>query len=135
MPSLSYRSLASSQAMYGDDVIEKLLGEGQETYDPGMNDLLRVTTAYWKSQRKLGHLTKILENGEVMTEVITEEYKVTDKPIYDNRLIKNKNKDTLVFGEHIDWIWINEVWGGIKIGPNIPSYWGMNNPEGKIKEE
>jgi hypothetical protein len=130
MPSLSYRSLASSQAMYGDDVIEKLLGEGQETYDPGMNDLLRVTTAYWKSQRKLGHLTKILENGEVMTEVITEEYKVTDKPIYDNRLIKNKNKDTLVFGEHIDWIWINEVWGGIKIGPNIPSYWGMNNPEG-----
>ena len=28
----------------------------------------------------------------------------------------------------IDWIWINQVWGGIKIGPNIPSYWGMNNP-------
>jgi hypothetical protein len=36
----------------------------------------------------------------------------------------------LVYGEHIDWIWINEVWGGVKIGPNIASFWGMNNPGG-----
>ena len=36
----------------------------------------------------------------------------------------------MIYGEHIDWIWINEVWGGVKIGPNIPSYWGMNNPGG-----
>jgi hypothetical protein len=36
----------------------------------------------------------------------------------------------LIFGEHIDWIWINETWGGIKIGPNRPAFWGMNNPGG-----
>jgi hypothetical protein len=36
----------------------------------------------------------------------------------------------LLFGEHIDWIWINEVWGGVKIGPNHPTYWGTNNPGG-----
>ena len=35
-----------------------------------------------------------------------------------------------MFGEHIEWIWINEVWGGVKIGPNHPSFWGMNNPGG-----
>jgi hypothetical protein len=130
MPSLSWRSLASSQAMYGDDVVEKLLLQGEEYYVDGTNDLLRVTTTYWKSQRKVGHLTKVKENGEVVNEVITESYKVTDRPMYDTRLFKNKTKDNLVFGEHIDWIWINEVWGGVKIGPNIPSYWGMNNPEG-----
>jgi len=130
MPSLAWRSLASSEAMYGDDVIEKLLLQGEEYYTDGTDDLLRVSTVYWKSQRKIGHLTKIKENGEVMNEVITEAYRITDKPQYDTRLFKNRTKDNLVFGEHIDWIWINEVWGGVKIGPNIPSYWGMNNPEG-----
>ena len=44
--------------------------------------------------------------------------------------MRNKSKDNLVFGEHIEWIWINQVWGGIKIGPNMPSFWGMNNPGG-----
>jgi hypothetical protein len=130
MPSLAWRSLASSEAMYGDDVIDKLLLQGQEYYVDGTNDLLRVTTTYWKSQRKVGHLTKVKENGEVINEIITEAYRVIDKPQYDTRLFKNKTKDNLIYGEHIDWIWINEVWGGVKIGPNIPSYWGMNNPEG-----
>jgi hypothetical protein len=58
--------------------------------------LLRVTTCYWKSQRKVGHLTKIDRNGEVLTEIVTEDYKVTDKPIYDTRLFKNKTKENLI---------------------------------------
>jgi hypothetical protein len=114
----------------GSDIITQIIAEGEDYYDQGTAYLLRVSTVYWKSQRKVGHLTKISESGEVFNEVITEDYKVTDKPIYDTRLFKNKSKDNLVFGEHIDWIWINEVWGGVKIGPNIPSFWGMNNPGG-----
>jgi hypothetical protein len=106
------------------------MSEGEDYFDQGTAYLLRVTTGYWKSQRKIGHLTKIAENGEVINEIITEDYKVEDKPVYDTRLFKNKTKDNLVYGEHIDWIWINETWGGIKIGPNIPSFWGMNNPGG-----
>jgi len=119
MPSLAYRQYTTARAnsiMDGGDIINQYL--------------LRVTQAYWKSQRKVGHLTKITEEGEVTNEIVTEDYKVIDKPIYDTRLFNNKTKDNLVFGEHIDWIWINEVWGGIKIGPNIPSFWGMNNPGG-----
>ena len=133
MPSLAYRQYTTMMAgtVYdGGDIINQILAEGEDYFDQGTAYLLRVTTAYWKSQRKVGHLTKINENGEVVTEIITEDYKITDKPIYDTRLFKNKTKDNLVFGEHIDWIWINEVWGGIKIGPNIPSFWGMNNPGG-----
>ena len=133
MPSLAYRQYTTMMAgsVYdGGDIINQILSEGEDYFDQGTAYLLRCTTAYWKSQRKVGHLTKINENGEVNTEIITEAYKVTDKPIYDTRLFKNKTKDTLVFGEHIDWIWINEVWGGVKIGPNIPSFWGMNNPGG-----
>jgi len=133
MPSLAYRQYTSMMAgsVYdGGDIINQILSEGEDYYDQGTAYLLRVTTGYWKSQRKVGHLTKIKDNGEVINEIITEDYKITDNPIYDTRLFKNKSKENLVYGEHIDWIWINEVWGGVKIGPNIPSFWGMNNPGG-----
>jgi hypothetical protein len=133
MPSLAYRQFVSMYDNFvynGGDIINWIMSEGEDYAPMGAAFLLRVTTCYWKSQRKVGHLTKISDNGEVTTDIISEEYKITDKPIYDTTLIKNKTKDTLIFGEHIDWIWINQVWGGVKIGPNHPSFWGMNNPGG-----
>ena len=133
MPSLAYRqytSMVSGSVIQGGDVITQILSDGEDYNTAGTAYLLRVTNCYWKSQRKVGHLTKVEDNGEVTVEIITEDYKITDKPIYDTRLFLNKTKDNLVFGEHIDWIWINEVWGGVKIGPNVPSFWGMNNPGG-----
>jgi len=133
MPSLAYRQFTSMYDNFvfnGGDIINYIMAEGEDYAPMGAAFLLRVTTAYWKSQRKVGHLTKISDNGEVTTDIIGEDYSVTDKPIYDTTLIKNKTKDTLIFGEHIDWIWINQTWGGVKIGPNHPSFWGMNNPGG-----
>jgi hypothetical protein len=121
MPSLAYRqytSFMSGNVLDGADVVAQILAEGEDYYDQGTAYLLRVTTAYWKSQKK------------ITNEIVSEDYTITDKPIYDTRLFKNKNKDNLLFGEHIDWIWINETWGGVKIGPNVPSFWGMNNPGG-----
>ena len=133
MPSLAYRQYTSAMAgtVIGQgDIINEILMEGEDYHDQGTAFLLRVSTVYWKSQRKIGHLTSVAENGEVTNEIVTEDYKVENKPLYDTRLFKNKSKDNLLYGDHIDWIWINEVWGGVKIGPNIPSYWGMNNPGG-----
>jgi hypothetical protein len=133
MPSLAYRQYTSFMAgniLDGADVISQILSEGEDYYDQGTAYLLRVTTGYWKSQKKVGHLVKITEEGEVSNDIVSEDYLITDKPIYDTRVFKNKTKDNLLFGEHIDWIWINEVWGGVKIGPNVPSFWGMNNPGG-----
>jgi len=133
MPSLAYRQFVSMYDNFvfnGGDIVNWIMGETEDYADMGMAFMLRVTTAYWKSQRKVGHLTKINEAGEVFTEIVDEDYKVTDKPVYNTKLVKNKTKDNLLFGEHLDWIWINEVWGGVKIGPNHPSFWGMNNPGG-----
>lgn len=142
MPGLAYRQLTSmmtNQPPYSDyygsiygggDIVNWIMSEGEDYAPLGTAFLLRVTTAYWKSQLKVGHLTKITEDGQTITDIVGEEYKITDKPVYNNLLIKNKNKDTLVFGEHIDWIWINQTWGGVKIGPNLPSYYGMNNANG-----
>ena len=133
MPSLAYRqytSFMSGNVLDGGDIVTQILGESEDYADEGTAYLLRVTTSYWKSQRKVGHLVKITEEGQVSNEIVSEDYSITDKPIYDTRLFKNKNKDNLLFGEHIDWIWINETWGGVKIGPNIQSFWGMYNPGG-----
>lgn len=132
MPSLGYRQYASLyDTQFGTgDIVEWILADSEDTVDFGKSHLLRVSTIYWKSQRKIGHLTKITEEGEIIQDIIGENYKVTDKPLYNTSIYKQKSKDNLIFGEHIDWIWINETWGGIKIGPNRPAFWGMNNPGG-----
>ena len=132
MPSLAYRqftSLYDAGSQFGD-IVQWILSDSEDLQDFGKSYMLRVSTIYWKSQRKVGHLTKITQEGEVIQEIISEEYRITDKPQYDTSIWKQKTKDNLVFGEHIDWIWINEVWGGVKIGPNRPAFWGMNNPGG-----
>lgn len=132
MPSLGYRQYASLyDTKFGTgDIVEWILADSEDTVDFGKSHLLRVSTIYWKSQRKIGHLTKITEEGEIIQDIIGENYKVTDKPLYNTSIYKQKSKDNLIFGEHIDWIWINETWGGVKIGPNRPAFWGMNNPGG-----
>ena len=76
MPSLAMRqyttALANDQTTNGD-IVNQILSEG-EGYNNNIynqNNLIRVTTAYWKSQRKLGHLTKIDEVGNVFTDIVT----------------------------------------------------------------
>ena len=132
MPSLAYRQFTSLyDAKFGTgDIAEWILSESEDLQDFGKSHMLRVTNVYWKSQRKVGHLTRISEEGEIIQDIITEDYKIVDKPQYNTTVYKQKTKDNLIVGEHIDWIWINETWGGIKIGPNRPAFWGVNNPGG-----
>jgi hypothetical protein len=132
MPSLAYRqftSLYDAGSQFGD-IVQWILSDSEDLQDFGKSYMLRVSTIYWKSQRKVGHLTKITQEGDIVQDIVDETYKVTDAPEYNTVVYKQKSKDNLMFGEHIDWIWINEVWGGIKIGPNRPAFWGMNNPGG-----
>jgi len=127
MPSLGMRQYMSmwDNIYLGGDIVNYIMSESEDFFDMGTNYLLRCTTTYWKSQRRVGHLTKIDDAGNTTKELIDETYVITDKPIYNNTLFKNKDKNTLVFGEHIDWIWINYTCGSVKIGPNRPTYWGM----------
>jgi hypothetical protein len=112
------------------DIVRWILDESEDLQDTDSAYLVRVATIYWKTQRLMGHLTKIDENGNVIQEIVDETYKITDKPLYNTLVFKEKSKVNLIFGEHIDWFWINETWGGYKIGPNIPGFIGMNNPSG-----
>lgn len=125
-PSLGMRQFKTALefSSLGDFDIDAIISGEQDLFDSSREDLLRVTTVYWKTQRKVGYLTKITEDGEMIQDIVSEDYKITDKPIYNTTIYKDKTAGNLVFGEHIDWIWVNEVWGGIKIGPNRLSHRG-----------
>jgi len=125
-PGLAYRQFTSNywnDPANGGDILSEILDENEDVSSWGEGNLLRVATIYWKTQRKVGHLTKIEDDGEVTQEIIDETFKITKKAIYDTSIFKQKTKENLLAGEHIDWIWINEVWGGVKIGPNLPAMW------------
>lgn len=131
-PSLAMRQYLSTyeNMPFNGDIVQWILAEGEDFLDYGPTHMLRVATIYWKSQRKVGHLTKITEDGEVIQDIVDETFKILEKPVYNTRISTQKIKENLIFGEHVDWIWINEVWGGVKVGPNRPTFWGMNNPSG-----
>jgi len=125
-PGLAYRQYASNYMAdpeRGGDIVTQILSQSEDLEGFGDSNLMRVSTIYWKTQRKVGHLTKIEFDGEVTQEIIDETYKISEKPVYDTSIFKNKSKETLLQGEHVDWIWINEVWGGVKVGPNVPAMW------------
>jgi len=125
-PGLAYRQYTSNymaDPARGGDILTQILSQSEDLAYFGDGNLMRVSTIYWKTQRKIGHLTKIEFDGEVTQEIVDETFKVTEKAIYDTSIFKNKSKDTLLQGEHLDWIWINEIWGGVKVGPNIPAMW------------
>ena len=125
-PSLAYRQFMTNWATNpggGGDVVSEILSQGEDINAWGTTDMLRVSTIYWKTQRKVGHMTRVFPDGEVEQLIVDENFKTTHKPIYNTNLFKNKTKDNLAEGEHIDWIWINEVWGGVKIGRNLPNSW------------
>lgn len=131
--SLGYRQFMATHDLgmnNGGDIVDFILGESEDLFDFGTTFMLRVSTVYWKTQRRVGHLTKVLEDGQVIQDIVTDDYVVIDKPLYNTTSSKQKTKENVIFGDHIDWIWINEVWGGVKIGPNHPTYWGMTSPEG-----
>lgn len=129
MPGLAYRKFVSNWSddpARGGDIVSMILNESDDVSTWGESELMRVTTTYWKTQRKVGHLIRIDKNGDITQEIIDEVYQITEKPVYDTSIFKQKSKENLLQGEHVDWIWINEVWGGVKIGPNLPAFWRSN---------
>ena len=126
MPGLAYRQYTSNywnDPATGGDIISEILDQSEDMTPLDEGNLMRVSTIYWKTQRRIGHLTKIELDGSVTQEIIDETFRITEKAVYDTSIFKNKSKENLLQGEHIDWIWINEVWGGVKIGPNLPAMW------------
>lgn len=119
-PSLDMkRWLSYNENAYNpDDIVSWIVGQSEHTGILQDDQMLRVTTAYWKTKRKIGYLTSITEGQEVKVQIVDESYVIANNPIYHSNVSSKRNAETLVFGDHIEWIWINQVYGGVKIGPN-----------------
>jgi hypothetical protein len=96
----------------------------------GHPQMFRVMRLYWRSMKRIGWLTKINRDGTVeQPDWIDENYKVTVEPEYDNSVVKDKTKDNLLYGEHVDWTWVPEWRHVIKISPNHKHTFWLNNQE------
>jgi hypothetical protein len=85
----------------------------------GHPQMFRVMRLYWRSLKRIGWLTKINRDGtRIQPEWVDENYKVTIEPVYDKSVVKEETKDTLLYGEHIDWTWVPEWRHVMKISPN-----------------
>lgn len=132
-PSLGMRQHKAFEELMGtssDNLMDVILNEKGDIFS--QEQYVRETIVYWKSQRKVGHLTSIDERGVLINMIVDEHYKVTVKPEYDTLVYKEKKRETLIYGEHIDWIWINQAYGAVKLGPNRLSHYG-NSGEDRIK--
>lgn len=119
-PSLQMKKwLSHTENNYNpDDIVSWIVGQSEHTGILQDDQMLRCTTAYWKTQRKVGYLTSVNEGGEVVVDIVDESYRVANDPLYHTLTTDDRTAENLVFGDHIDWIWTNQVFGGVKIGPN-----------------
>ena len=79
-PGLAYRQLLANRDIrtnYGGDVVAQILQEGDDIRHWGDENMMRVTTVYWKTQRRVGHLTRITEDGDLIQEIVDDKYKLT----------------------------------------------------------
>lgn len=92
--------------------------------------LIRVSRIWWSSWRKIGKLTKITDESITpIIETVDENFVVTEKPVYDNSLLKEKSAKTLIKGEHVDWTYGPQKRYVVKIGQNIPIYHHLSSEE------
>ena len=95
MPGLAYRQFVSNyqnDPSAGGDILSEILDENEDVSMWGEGGLMRVATIYWKTQRKVGHLTKIETDGEVTQEIVDETFKITKKAVFDTSIFKIKIK-------------------------------------------
>lgn len=90
----------------------------ERRYDDYQSDLIRITHMYFLLPRKIGRLYYKGE-GTVFSQLVTDDFKVTIKPIYSG---KEKTKETLLEGEHVEWFYHNELWRAIKMDVKHSGY-------------
>ena len=66
------------------------------------NRLVEVVNVYWKSRKRIGFLTYLdIETGEMETQEVEDGFRLP-KELKDQ-------------GASLEWLWVNEVWGGTRI--------------------
>lgn len=109
-----------------DDLLYSLNNTKEDLFE--RQGFIRVTQAYWKSKQWIALLTSVDEQGNVETDWVDETFVVTEKPVYDNTTSSEDTKENLIYGQHLDPIYINQTWKGIKIGSALSAVYGKASP-------
>lgn len=107
-------------------------------FDPaGYNTLnnqkmFRIMNLYFRGMKRIGWLTKVGDDGGIeYADWVDEGFKVTVEPKYDNSLLKDNSAKNLIYGEHIEWTWVNDWRRVIKISANTKHSFWKSNPDFK----
>ena len=84
---------------------------GSSRYDEMDGDLVMETQMYFLLPRKYGVLTYRLNEEPAMQMEVSEDFKLTYMPRYDGE----KKSENLIYGEHVDWHYKNELYRVIMI--------------------
>ena len=79
--------------------------------------LIRVTKMYFLVPKKIGVLYT-MNNGDLVVTEVDDKFVMTRKPKYK---YKDKTKENLIDGEHVEWTFINELWKCIKLDNSYSS--------------
>jgi len=82
--------------------------------DSPQNRKFRISSIYWLEPKKIGLLTVVVD-GELQTTKVDDNFKRTVMPKYR---FNKKRKEDLLEGEHLEWVYINELWKGVEIAPS-----------------
>lgn len=97
-----------------------------------VSDIVMVTEAYWRSQRKIGKLNYIdPETGEMTSQIVDETFKpklFKVKEITDIPLLENEEPNTIA------WTWVTQIWKGIKVNVNYSDSNTSNNDVNKFSQ-
>jgi hypothetical protein len=108
------------------DVIDYIIGQTEDKMLMHNTGMLRRTTLFWKTQRKIGIVFEIKENNETDLYHVDENFVQQINPVYNTKFRDLRNAETLVYGQHVDWIWINEVWGAKKYSGSHATFTSIN---------
>lgn len=82
-------------------------------------DIVQVTQAYWKSQRKIGKLNYLdPETGKLKVQNVDEFF---DPKLFGVEEVKESYKDNDE-PNTVCWTWVSETWQGIKINVNYQKF-------------
>ena len=88
-------------------------GDVKHRGDEYKEQLIEVMNMYLQVPRKLQKLTMVGMDGQKVSTIVDEDYKLSVKPVYEKG--REKSEHSLVYGEHIEPFFINELWRCIKI--------------------
>ena len=109
------------------DAVDYILGKSENGMLLHNTGYIRRSTIFWKTQRKIGFVYEIDENGESTSYNVDENWTQQVTPVYNTKFRDLRSSETLIFGQHVEWTWINETWGCKKYSGSHPTFTSIND--------